>query len=305
VGAGEGAAVNGLSADLRPDSNGAVLWHSGRLWSLWDMLDYWGYKFFLIGTAIAYTELDLVNYRRQNIGVSTGRDLSIPANNSIVQFLNDKCTEALQFADDQQLSPIPQNLRKIQVKILAASRVLNRRLYVDDLLNDITHIKNDLLSRLSQRSFYSIPPDLLAYYGKPQLFGDAVAKKFPKANDDIEWAGNCLALGQPTACVFHLSRAMEIAIHRLARKLKVPLNAKDNMGSMLGKMTDPIKDMPDKTESQKRKKEVWAECRTNLYHVKMAWRDPGAHGKQTYDDKQARDILKRVSDFMQQLATLL
>jgi hypothetical protein len=37
----------------------------------------------------------------------------------------------------------------------------------------------------------------------------------------------------------------------------------------------------------------------------MAWRDPGAHGKQTYDDKQARDIIKRVEDFMQQLATLL
>jgi hypothetical protein len=111
--------------------------------------------------------------------------------------------------------------------------------------------------------------------------------------------------GQPTACVLHLNRAMEIAIHRLAKKLKVPVDAKDNMGSMLGAMTDPIKKLPDRKPSEKRKKELWAECRTNLYHVKMAWRDPAHHGKQSYDDTQARDIMDRVRGFMQQLATLL
>jgi hypothetical protein len=37
----------------------------------------------------------------------------------------------------------------------------------------------------------------------------------------------------------------------------------------------------------------------------MAWRDPGAHGEQSYDDKAALDIFNRVKDFMQQLATLL
>jgi hypothetical protein len=70
-------------------------------------------------------------------------------------------------------------------------------------------------------------------------------------------------------------------------------------------VTQPIKDLPDKTEAQKRKKEKWAECRANLYHVKMAWRDPGAHGNVSYDEMEALDIIKRVQDFMQQLATLL
>jgi hypothetical protein len=77
------------------------------------------------------------------------------------------------------------------------------------------------------------------------------------------------------------------------------------MGAVLGNMTEPIKQMPDKTETQKRKKELWAECRTNLYHVKMAWRDPAHHGKQDYKEEQALDIIQRVSNFMQQLATLL
>jgi hypothetical protein len=287
----------------RPSPNTPPIRHG--LWSLWDMLDHWGYKFFVVGTALAYTELDLQNYRRNNVGLTSGRDLSIASSHPIVKFLNDKCDEALKFADDAQLSPIPQNLRRIKVKILAASGPPNKPLYVEDLLNDILHIKNDFLYRLSERTFYSIPADLLAYYGKPQLFGDRVAKKFKAAGDDIERAGNCLALGEPTACVLHLNRAMEIALQRLAKKLHITPLATDNMGSILGKMTDPIKNLPDRTEAQKRKKEKWAECRTNLYHVKMAWRDPGSHGKQSYDDKQGRDILKRVGDFMQQLATLL
>jgi hypothetical protein len=158
---------------------------------------------------------------------------------------------------------------------------------------------------LSKHRFYYLQHSISSFYGKPNLFGDAVVKKFPKAQSDIERAGNCLALGEPTACVLHLSRAMEIATRRLAKKLGVTLDAKDSWGMVLGKMTQPIKDLPDKTDSQKRKKERWAECRANLYHVKMAWRDPGAHGKQSYDGKDALDFMKRVKDFTQQLATLL
>jgi hypothetical protein len=181
------------------------------------MLDHWGYKFFVVGTALAYTELDLQNYRRSNVGLTSGRDLSIAPSHPIVKFLNDKCNEVLKFAGDKELNPIPQNLRRIEVKILAASGHPNKPLYVEDLLNDILHIKNDFLYRLSERKFYSISADLLAYYGKPQLFGERVAKKFKAASDDIERAGNCLALGEPTACVLHLNRAMEIALHRLAK----------------------------------------------------------------------------------------
>jgi len=271
------------------------------------MLNHWGYKFFVVGTAIAYTELDLVNYRRQRAGVSDGHDVIIDIGNPILKFLKEKCEEALKFTDDEDLGAIPQNLRRLQAKLLIAGTPhapTNKLLYINDLLTDVTRIKNDFLYVLGRRSFYSISPELLKYYGQPQLFGERVAKRFKAACADIERAGNCLALGEPTACVLHLNRAMEIALHSLARKLRITPLATDNMGSILGKMTEPIKNLPDKTEPQKRKKEKWAECRTNLYHVKMAWRDPGAHGKQSYDHKRASDILRRVDDFMQQLATL-
>ena len=91
-----------------------------------------------------------------------------------------------------------------------------------------SELQNDFRYLLKKKTFYSMPPGLLNYYSQPQLFGAAVAKKFPDARADIESAGNCYAFGEPTACVLHLNRAMEIATRRLAKKLKITPNAKDS-----------------------------------------------------------------------------
>lgn len=272
------------------------------------MLDHWGYRFLGIGQALGFIEVDLQNHRKQTGGSLTGHGTStIPPDHPVAKFVLAKCDEILKLIGDlDDLGAIPQNVRLLHVKFFAASpHALNPvPIYTNDLIQDVERIKNDFLYILSNRFFYYLRPDIASNYGKPELFGAPVAKKFKEARDDIEHAGNCLALGEPTACVLHLNRVIEIAIHRLAKKLKITPDAKDNMGSMLGKMTEPIKNLPDKTEAEKRKKEQWAECRTNLYHVKMAWRDPSSHGKQSYDEKQAADFFRRVKDFMQQLATL-
>ncbi len=281
------------------------IFRSHGLWSLWDMLNHWGYKYYVVGTALAYTELDLINHRRQNQGVSTGKDITIDPNGPAAKFLDEKCHEILKFADDQDLSPIPQNIRRLVVKIVAAkARDAANLLYVDDVLQDITRLNNDFRSILAGRYFYSISPELKASYGQPELFGPLVAKKFKAARDDIEHAGNCLALGESTACVLHLLRAMETALRQLSRTLHVAINPKDTWGMILKNMDHGIQALPEKTEQQKRKKSKWAECRANLFHVKLAWRDDSMHGKVTYDPKQARDILERVRAFMQHLATL-
>lgn len=272
------------------------------------MLNDWGYTYFYVGLGLGYAELDLQNYVKwENVGKPSGHPVQIDPDNPIIQVIYTRCDEFSRLPQNQELGAIPGNLERLKAKIIAAKR---RKLQGDsllsanDILTDVERLKNDFLYVLHNSWFYSLTPQLAKLYGQPQLFGPAVAKKFPGASNDIEWAGNCLALGKPTACVLHLNRVMEIVLHRIARKLHVTPDAKDNMGSILGKMTDPIKNMPDKTETQKRKKEKWAECRTNLYHVKMAWRDPSSHGKQSYDGRQAGDILERVRAFMQQLATL-
>lgn len=280
------------------------------LWSLWDMLNEWGYRFLGIGIALAHIEADLETHRRSTNGSSIGHGTStIDPDHPTTTFIVAKCDEILKLIDETKydLGAIPGNLQRVKALIAMAKqhKVRGPALYTNDLLDDIRRVQNDFRYILSGRFFYSITPELQKFYGNPDLFGECVAKKFPKAAGDIEHAGNCLALGEPTACVLHLNRAMEIATRRLARKLRATLDAKDSWGMVLGKMNDPIRAMKDNTPAQKRKKEKWAECRTNLYHVKMAWRDPGSHGTVSYSDKEARDIVKRVEDFLQQLATLL
>lgn len=273
------------------------------------MLSNWGYVYFHIGQGLAYAELDLLRYQSRLVsGVAPAPPSTIEPTNPLITALYGHCATVLSMVEYQDLGTLPRDVDRLKTKIEVAkgsNPVFSKNLSTDEILKDVQTIKNDFRYLLERRKFYSISPELFSNYGKPELFGRPVAKKFPLARNDIEWAGNCLALGQPTACVLHLDRAMEIATRRLAQKLKIVPNAKDSWGMVLGKMTQPIHDMADNTVTQKRKKEKWAECRTNLYHVKMAWRDPGAHGTQSYDDKQARDILKRVNDFMQQLATLL
>lgn len=271
------------------------------------MLDRWGYLYLSVGTALAYAETALEQHRARTDGSIAGHGTSkLDPNDQTAVLVEHKCDEILRLLDGylHELGPIPNSIELLKIKLHQSRKPHELELFTNDILNDVRRIENDFRAILSERKFYYIGPSLCRLYGHPTLFGQAVARKFPAASNDIEWAGNCLALGQPTACVLHLSRAMEIAVHRIARKLGVAPEPKDNMGSMLGKMTEPIKKMPEKTEAQKRKKVKWAECRTNLYHVKMAWRDPSAHGKRSYDGKQAHDILDRVKAFMQQLATL-
>jgi hypothetical protein len=278
------------------------------LWSLWDMMSEWGYIYFSIGAELAYLEAELENHRTITRGAIAGHGTStLDPNHPVADNLISRCDTITRLAPArQELDVVTTNAQILKAKILTSRRQKPHHLeiYTNDVLDDVHRIKNDLTIILSKRLFYFLRPDLSEFYAQPELFGEHVAKKFPAARDDIESAGNCLALGESTACVLHLNRVVEIAIHRLATRLNIAPDAKDNMGSMLGKMTDPIKNLPDKTEKQKRKKEQWAECRTNLYHVKMAWRDPSSHGKQSYDEKKAADIFRRVKDFMQQLATL-
>jgi len=221
--------------------------------------------------------------------------------------VENQCRSVLQLMRDhrEELAPIPFNLELLTNKLVNSRKPNHLEIYTNDILEDVRRILNDFRALLASHKFYYLPQSLSRFYGDPLLFGEAIAKKFPAACEDIERAGNCLALGEATACVLHLNRVMEIAVRKLARKLKFEPKPKDTFGSVLRDMAPKIDALPDHTEKLKRKKEKWSECRTNLYHVKNAWRDPSSHGKVSYSEKEALDIITRVKDFTQQLATLL
>ena len=62
-------------------------------------------------------------------------------------------------------------------------------------------------------------PRNVPYYETRPLFGPDVFNNFSSANDDIDEAGKCLALGRGTACVMHLMRVLEVGLAALASAL--------------------------------------------------------------------------------------
>jgi hypothetical protein len=168
----------------------------------------------------------------------------------------------------------------------------------------IIHLQSRIKDDLSAQNFFRVSPEDVRLYGQPELFGSAVAKTFEEAAEDIQNAGNCLALGQPTACVFHLMRAMEGAVRKLGKRLKITIKPQTTWRHMTGQMDDKIKKMPDADDAKKRKKNNWEEARANLHHIGSVWRNNTMHPATSYTSSQAHDVLNAVRVFLNGLCAL-
>jgi hypothetical protein len=168
-----------------------------------------------------------------------------------------------------------------------------------DLREALSHFRRTMQAELETRAFFVLREDLYPYFGLKEPFGDEVTAKFPTTIDDIENAAKCIALELPTACVFHLMRAMEAAVGALCGKLSIP-NTDRVWGMLLSDLHKEIEAMPKGKD-----RNAWSEAHTNLYHVKQAWRNDTMHPKQTYTTEQAQEVFEATKTFMRHLARLV
>ena len=131
-------------------------------------------------------------------------------------------------------------------------------------------------------------------------FGFLVEDIFPMAGEEISEAAKCLALQRPTAVVFHLMRAMELAVQRMAETLGRDNCNEKVWGIILSDMHSAIEAMP-----KGRRRDSWSACHSHLYHVKQAWRNDTMHPKTTYTEAQAETVFAAVNSFMSHLAELV
>jgi hypothetical protein len=57
-----------------------------------------------------------------------------------------------------------------------------------------------------------------------------------------------------------------------------------------GNCVNKIKQMPDATKAQKRKKDDWEAARVNLHHVGSVWRNNTMHPAASYTQSEGRDV---------------
>jgi hypothetical protein len=168
---------------------------------------------------------------------------------------------------------------------------------------DIADLRSRIEDQLQSRFFKFVHPNRVSYYRDPMLFGEAVHNKFPKAIDDIELAGQCLALEQGTATVMHLMRVIEEGLKFLARRLGIPYAP--SWESYLTQIQNKISEKNAKKTSKWKKLEpLYRDLSGDLITIKQAWRNPTMHIERRYLADEAEEIFKATKTFMGRLATV-
>jgi hypothetical protein len=174
----------------------------------------------------------------------------------------------------------------------------------DRIQQEIKRLAERFEDELERHQFFYVPGDRAEFYNSGVLFNDRILAKFPKSVPELTAAGSCYAVGQPTACVFHLMRAMEVAVRQLGKRLHVTITPNTTWRKITSDTDAKIKPMPEITDGQKKKKNQWEAARANLHHVGSVWRNNTMHPANSYTLPQAKDVIDAVRVFMPSLCDL-
>lgn len=291
-----------MTADRESCAQGE--WRPGRLWSLWEIMHELKSGEFLK----AYQQASV--FHQMVAGVPKGQGMALPVEDVQVhmeayEFLADQLVALGLGASSQPLKRAVDVLSQGKAKIQA-----ERELLLFDagqtmkLGNHLTQATERIADDFRAQAVLVLKPEEAELYASSRdAFGAKVNDTFG-IGEEIEHAGKCLALGEGTACVFHLMRAMESVVSQLGDKLDVTIIDKDNVsltwGKILANMKAPIEKMP-----KGNLRDLWSEAHALLYHVKEAWRNDTMHPKQTYTYAQAKEVFDATKAFMNRLVALI
>lgn len=173
----------------------------------------------------------------------------------------------------------------------------------------IDELNFNIQSELEEQLFFVVPASHKKWFtfGDVAIFGTAVADAFPDSTPDIAEAGRCYALDRWTASVFHLMRALELALHKWARELGVDQFSAielENWKNILDAAEKKVKELDGQSKSATKDKELkyYGETLGRYRAIKDAWRNHVAHARERYDEGRALSILNNVKEFMSLLA---
>jgi len=162
---------------------------------------------------------------------------------------------------------------------------------------------------LEEIRFFFVKSDRLSWFENTEAAGDQFKAKFPKANTELIEAGNCFALDRYTACVFHLTRALEIVLSSLHRALNIPDEndpRNNTWGRKLNRISEKI-DSNDKTPPPGWSNDAnfYKKVYALLEAVRTPLRDDTVHIATVYDETGALCVLLAMVGALNQVATKL
>lgn len=177
----------------------------------------------------------------------------------------------------------------------------------DKIANQLKELLERITDELEEGYFLHLNDnEAELYISDNPLLGIEVQNKFPNMMYDIDESSKCAGLGRYTASVFHLMRVMEFGVQKFGEKLGVTLidqaNGKPKLWqNILNESDKAIKALQQHDQLTKR----LACISSNLYNVKLAWRNEVMHPKATYTEEEAKNIIFAVKAFMNELASVI
>jgi len=180
----------------------------------------------------------------------------------------------------------------------------------ENIHDKLQELQNRFDDEVENLKFFFVKPEQIKHYENTELAGPAFKGKFPRGNTELIEAGNCLALGRYTSCVFHLMRSLEIALIALESALGIPRphsGPQRTWGRTLERVDDKIQ-INDRTPPPNWTtndgpfyKQVYA----LLSAIKSPYRDTTMHVESTYDEASAESVFNVSVEALKHIATNL
>lgn len=267
-----------------------------RLWSLYDMLQFYAQLFARYTTELAKcTSL-----------------LMVP-----VQQMSDQQYEWLRGQVKENVANLAVTVEDLPLS--AATRGQLARLnspelkfekhHSDLIAAQITELLFSIAADLHGHMFLYIRPERSEYYAQNEPpFGQTVADRFPEANPDISAASRCIAFEEWTAAVFHLMRVVGYGLRDLARTVDVPMAATFDYvewGQVIDQIESKVVAMRRQARSREKADslEFYSKVLTQCRYFKDAWRLSVSHMRGKYDEREAITVFQAVGEFMRLVAS--
>jgi hypothetical protein len=267
--------------------------------SLLDMLKQYAFSFYEV-----ISRLEKIKHRASLLGSTSSYGLST---NVMSKFEREELSTALKdMRKECETLTLGDTVDRIDFIESEVVRKGEHYSYVDTL-KDLDHLNHSFSSGLRKRFFFGIKDDNKKYFQVDDLAGPKVNSAFPLCASEIKNAGNCYALEQDDACVFHCMCALEVALRVLANKLGVTFAGTldlQNWQNIIENIESEIKNLeklPKSTHKSETLKFL-SGAAMQFRWFKDAWRNHVMHGRDIYDPGKAFSIFDHVREFMQALA---
>jgi hypothetical protein len=160
-----------------------------------------------------------------------------------------------------------------------------------------------VITELKERLFLFIPLHRASFHENSSIISEKAKMAFPSVVTDMRDAGNSYAVGLYNACVYHLMRAVEIGLQKLASSLNVtfpnhPIDLANMKDIILG-MEKKIREYQNQPKTPQREEELTFYSRAAIQcdHFKDAHRNHVAHARSDHNEAKALSIMRSVQEF--------